>query len=320
MKTLKTTLVLLLIGLVSFSYAQDLNEAGTAFNDGNQAYKSKNYSDAVMFYENSLDMCQMIGADAADLQAKVEAQLPKAYWKNGIGLYKKKKFDAAVEQLKKCKKAADKAGDEKIAKYAKIYIPKVISSKGKSLIIDKEYDKAIEVFNEAFEYNPKCVDANYGLGLAYKEKEDIDKAAQYFDAAIANGATNPKAEKTVNKAKDAGKIMMEAAAAKELQIEHADQAVDYLNKAIEYSGGSFNSYYLLALANNKLKKFDAAVEAATTGLTFSGGDKNSLNFELGKAYEGKGDNANACAAYKKVTSGPNVKAAQFQVKEVLKCN
>lgn len=320
MKTLKTTLVLLFIGLVSFSFAQDLNEAGTAFNDGNQAYKSKNYSDAVMFYNNSLDMCQMIGADAAELQAKVEAQLPKALWKNGISLYKKKKFDEAIEELKKCKTTAEKAGDEKIAKYAKIYIPKVYSSKGLSLVVDKQYDPAIEVFNEAFEYNPKCVDSNFGLGLAYKGKEDIEKATQYFDAAIAAGASNPKAEKTVNKAKDAGQKMLEAAAAKELQIEHADQAVTYLNKSIEYSGGSFNSYYLLALANNKLKNFKAAVEAATTGLTFSGGDANSLNFELGKAYEGIHDSANACAAYKKVTSGPNVQAAQFQMKEVLKCN
>lgn len=320
MKTLKTTLVLLLIGLVSFSFAQDLNEAGTAFNDGNQAYKSKNYSDAVMFYNNSLDMCQMIGADAAELQSKVEAQLPKALWKYGTSLYKKKKFDEAVVELKKCKSAAEKVGDEKIAKYAKIYIPKVISSKGLSLVVDKQYDQAIEVFNEAFEYNPKCVDANYGLGLAYKEKDNIDDAIKYFDAAITNGATNPKAEKTVNKAKYAGQKMLEASAAKELQIEHTEQAITYLNKSIEYSGGSFNSYYLLALANNKLKNFDAAVEAATTGLTFSGGDANSLNFELGKAYEGKGDSANACAAYAKVTSGPNVQAALFQVKEVLKCN
>lgn len=320
MKTLKTTLVLFLIGLVSFSFAQDLNEAGTAFNDGNEAIKAKKFADAVKHYENSLDMCQMIGGDAAELQSKVEGQLTKAYYYNAQVLYKKKKFDDSVAEFKKAIAAADVSNDAKTKKKADDFIPKVYSSQGLSYIKEKKYDEAIGIFNKALEYKEACVNAYYGLGLAYKEKDDIDQAVANFDAALANGKDNPKAAKTVKKVKSAGSKMLEATAAKELQIEHAQQAADYLSKSIEYSGGSFNSYYLLALANNKLKKFDAAIEAATAGLTFEGGDKNSLNFELGKAYEGKGDSANACAAYKKVTSGPNVQAAQFQVKEVLKCN
>lgn len=320
MKTLKTTLVLFLIGIVSFTFAQDLNEAGVAFNNGNEAIKSKKFADAVMHYENSLDMCQMIGADATDLQSKVEGQLAKAYYYNAQILYKKRKFDEAAAEFNKAIEAAEVANNAKVKKKAAAFIPKVYSSQGLSYIVDKKYDDAIAVFNKALEYKEECVNAYYGLGLAYKEKDDIDQAVASFDAALENGVENPKAAKTVKKVKSAGAKMLEANAAKELQIEHTQQAIDYLNKAIEYNGGSFNSYYLLALANNKLKKFDAAAEAATSGLTYSGGDKNSLNFELGKAYEGKGDSANACAAYKKVTSGPNVQAAQFQVKEVLKCN
>lgn len=320
MKTLKTTLVLFLIGLVSFSYAQDLNEAGTAFNDGNEALKAKKFADAVRHYENSLDMCQMIGADAADLQTKVEDQITKAYYYNAQVTYKKKKFDEAIAEFNKAIKAAEVSNNSKIKAKSQGFIPKVYSSQGLSLIQDKKYDEAITIFNKALDYKEECVNAFYGLGLAYKEKDDIDQAIVNFDAAISNGANDPKANKTVNNAKSAGQIMLEAAAAKELQIEHSKEAIDYLTKAIEYGGGSFNSYYLLALAYNKTQNFDAAVDAATKGLTFQGGDVNSLNFELGKAYEGKGDSANACAAYKKVTSGPNVQAAQFQVKEVLKCN
>ncbi len=320
MKTLKTTIVLLLIGLVSFSYAQDLNEAGTAFNDGNEALKAKKFADAVRHYENSLDMCQMIGADAAELQTKVEGQITKAYYYNAQITYKKKKFDEAIAEFNKAIKAADVSNDAKTKKKAQGFIPKVYSSQGLSLIQEKKYDDAISIFNKALDYKEECVNAFYGLGLAYKEKDDIDQAIANFDAAISNGANNPKASKTVNKAKTAGQVMLEATAAKELQIEHSKEAVEYLNKAIEYGGGSFNSYYLLALASNKLKDFDAAIDAATKGLTFEGGDANNLNFELGKAYEGKGDSANACISYKNVTSGPNVKAAQFQVKEVLKCN
>jgi len=320
MKTLKTTLVLFLIGLVSFSYAQDINEAGTAFNDGNEAIKAKKFADAVQYFENSLDMCQMIGADAAELQPKVEAQLTKAYYYNAQILYKKKKFEAAVAEFNKAIEAADVSNDAKTKKKAQGFIPKVYSSQGLSFIKAKDYDGAIAIFNKALSNKEECVNAYYGLGLAYKEKDDIAKAVESFDAAIQNGASNPKAAKTVGKVKTAGQKMLEAAAAKELQIEHAKEAVDYLNKSIEYSGGSFNAYYLLALGNNKLKQFDAAIDAANKGLAIGGGDTNSIYFELGKSYEGKGDSANACASYKKVTAGPNTQAAQFQMKEVLKCN
>lgn len=320
MKTLKTTLVLLLAGLFSISFAQDLNEAGTAFNDGNEAIKAKKFADAVKYYENSLDMCQMIGADAAELQPKVEDQLTKAYYYNAQILYKKKNFDQSIAEFNKAIKAAEVSKNDKIKKKSMGFIPKVYSSQGLSYVKDKQYDQAIATFNQALDSKDECVNAYYGLGLAYKEKDDIDQAIANFDAAIKAGASNPNASKTVENVKEAGQKMLEASAAKELQIEHAQTAVDYLSKANEYSGGSFNAYYLMALAQNKLKNYDAAIEAANQALTLGGGDTNSANFELGKAYEGKGDSANACASYKKVTAGPNVQAAQFQIKEVLKCN
>lgn len=320
MKNLKKVLILLFIGLVSFNYAQDINAAAEAFNNGNEAIKAKNFAGAVGFYESSLDECNMIGTDAAELQGKVEAQLTKAYYYNAQILYKKKKFDASVAEFNKAIEAAAVSKDTKTAGKAKNFIPKVYASQGLSLVGDKKYDESLVIFEKALGSKADCVNAYYGMGLAYKEKDDIDAAVESFDNAVKNGAGNPKAEKTVNKAKSAAQNMLEANAAKELQIEHTQQAIDYLNKANTYGTGSANTYYMLALAYNKQSKFDDAIKAATQALATEGVDGNSVNFELGKAYEGKGDAANACASYKKVTGGPNVKAAEFQVKEVLKCN
>lgn len=321
MKTLKKVLLLLIIGLLSFNiYAQDINAAGEAFNNGNEAIKAKDFAGAVAFYERSLDECKLVGAEAAELQPKVEEQLTKAYYYNAQTLYKKRKFEAAITEFNKTIKAAEVSGDTKTKGKAQNFIPKVYSSQGMGLIKDKKYDEAIVVFDKAHTVKKECVNAFYGLGLAYKEKDEIDLALANFDQAIKYGATNPKAEKTVNKAKAAGQIMMESNAAKELQIEHTQQAIDYLNKGLEYGPGSANTYYLLALAYNKQNKYDDAIAAATTGLGMEGVDANNINFELAKAYEAKGDATNACATYKKVTAGPNVEAAKFQIKEVLKCN
>lgn len=320
MKNLKKVLILLFVGLMSFTYAQDMNAAGEAFNEGNNAIKAKDYAGAVGYYESSLDECGMIGADAADLQANVEKQLTKAYYYNAQILYKKKKFDASIAEFNKAIEAAGVSNDTKTAGKAKNFIPKVYASQGMTLVKEKKYDESLVIFEKALGSKSACVNAYYGMGLAYKGKEDIDAAVESFDNAVKNGEGNPKAEKTVKKAKSAAQKTLEANAAKELQIEHTQKAIDYLNKATTYGAGSANTYYMLALAYNKKSKFDDAIKAATQALATEGVDGNSVNFELGKAYEGKGDAANACASYKKVTGGPNVKAAEFQVKEVLKCN
>ena len=316
---LKKTLILLFVSLISVGFAQDLNEAGVAFNDGNTAYKAKDYTTAIESYKTSIDMCQMIGVDGAELQTKVEAQIVKAYWKNAVKLYKGKKFDAAVAEMEKTQEAAKVADNAKYEKYAAMYIPKIYSSKGLALYTDKKYDDALATFDIALGYNNKCVDALYGKGLAYKEKGDIDGALANFDQAITSGAGNKKAEKSINKAKSAAQGMLEANGAKELQIEHTQKAIEYLTKVQNYGEVSGSTYYYLALAYNKQKDSGKAITAAKAGIAL-GGDISNLQFELGKAYEAKGEAANACTAYKAVTSGPNVKAAAFQAKEVLKCN
>ncbi|MBN1650829.1 MAG: tetratricopeptide repeat protein [Bacteroidales bacterium] len=320
MNKLKFTLLIFLTGLVTLVNGQDLNAAGAKFNEGLELDKAKNYSGAIKAWEESISICNKIGFEADQLKATVQKPLAYTYFKEGITLYKKKKFDDAAKALKNAVKNADEVGDAKTSKQASTYIPKIYSSKGLSLLVKKDYNGALKVFDEAIGYNPKCVDAFYGKGMTYKEMDQLDKASEAFDQVIKFGATNKSAAKKVESAKEAAQKMFEAKAATELQIEHNTEAVALLDKALKYSQSSPNTFYLLTLANNKMKKWDATIEAGQKALTLAGVDVSAVNFELGKAFEGKQDKANACAAYKKVTDGPNVDAAKFQIKEVLKCN
>lgn len=317
---LKLPLLALFIGLVSFAKAQDLNAAGAKFNEGLELDNAKNYSGAIAAWEQSLSICNAIGVDAEELKSTVQKKLGYTYFKEGITQYKKKSFDDAIKALKNAEKTANAVDDSKTAAQAATYIPKIYSSKGLDFLVNKDYDSAIKTFDEALEYDPKCIDAFYGKGMTYKDMDQLDLAAEAFDKVIAFGEGNNSAEKKVSSSLEAAQIMFEAKAASELQLEHNSEALALLNKALKYSQSSPNTFYLLCLANNKLKNWEATIEAGTKALALSGVDVSSINFELGKAYEGNGDTSNACAAYKKVTSGPNVAAAAFQIKEVLKCN
>ena len=102
--------------------------------------------------------------------------------------------------------------------------------------------------------------------------------------------------------------------------EHGSTAVKYINDSFKYAPGNADAYYYLAIAYNKTKEFAKAVEAANKAISKKEGDKSDIYFELGKALEATGDTAGACDAYKKVTTGPNVDVAKYQITQTLKCS
>jgi len=320
MDKIRLSIMALFIGLVTIANGQDLNAAGAKFNEGLELDKARNYSGAIAVWQESISICEDLGFDAEELKATVQKKLGYTFFKEGITLYKKKKFDGAITALKSAVEVANVVGDAKTANQASTYIPKIFATKGLTLMAKNDNDGALKVFDQALEYNPKCVDAFYGRGMTYKSMDQLDLAAESFDKVLAYGAGKKGAAKKVASSTEAAQKMFEAKAAAELQIEHNDDAIVLLNKALKYSKDSPNTFYLMALANNKLKKWDATIDAAQKGLLLAGADASSFNFELGKAFEGKGNKASACSAYEKVTAGPNVAAAKFQIKEVLKCN
>ena len=69
-----------------------------------------------------------------------------------------------------------------------------------------------------------------------------------------------------------------------------------------------------------LPNWQKAIEFGNKAVNLEQKSKSKIYFELGKAYEGIGNKSEACNAYKKVTDGPNVAAAQYKVNTEFKCN
>ena len=91
------------------------------------------------------------------------------------------------------------------------------------------------------------------------------------------------------------------------------------SKSTIYYNANPTAYYCLAYSFNKQENWAAANKAAKKGTTLGQEDKSNLFFELGRSYEGLGNNEKACDAYGNVTDGPNKQLAIYQRTQVLKC-
>ncbi len=313
----------LFLGVLVFSvslFAQTVGDAGSLYNDGNTYYKEKDYSSAASSYEQALEMAKLIGSDANELRGKIEEQLAKAYYADATELYKKKKFDEAIAAYKKTAAFAKEIGDEDRVKKSTKNIAKVRTTKGTELLKKNKADEALVEFEMSLELYPTYYKTFYGQMLAYKMKDDMGKMMESADKTIEYGSKSTKGQKTAMKAKSTASKSLVNAGAKEIQNEHPKEAIQYINDSFKYDEGDANAYYYLALAYSKANQFDEAISAAQKAISIDPEkDKSDVYFALGLAYEGKGDSANACGAYKKVTSGPNVEAAKYQMTQVLKC-
>lgn len=300
-------------------YAQSIDEVGAKYNEGNEAMKAKDYAKAVTAYEAAIKLASNVGSEADELKASSEKQLENAYYRNGITLYKSKKYDASVAQFTMSKELAKKSGDTEMEDKLTVITAKVLSSKGMSQIKSKDLNGAMASFDEAHAVKPTCVISYYGKGIVWKEKGDLGQMMVSMDKAIELGATEPKMDKYVAKAKTAASKALVSEATVELTREHGKIAADYINDSFKYKSGNADTYYYLTIAYNKSKNFANAAKAANTALGMKEGDKSDIYFELGQALQGSGDTGGACDAYKKVGSGPNVDAAKYQMTQVLSC-
>ncbi len=313
---------LLFAGLLFFGLnvsAQSVSDAGNLYNQANQQFKNKAFGPAVKLYEQALQTCKMVGPDAMELQTQVESQLAQAYFWNGISFYQKKQFDNAITQLQKSSKMAVKVNNTKFKGLATTYTARVYASKGNTFLMQKKYADAGAQYDAALKVDPNSINAYFGKSLMAKEQKNLDKMATLVKKVGTLIHTNSKGSQIYGQARRMAFGAFLNTGAVEIQKENYKGALTDFSKAKEFYAGSATLYYYIAVANVKLKKWDAAIANGRKALTMERNSKSDIHFTLGQAYQGKGLKTNACNEFKNVKSGPNVAAAKYQMKNVLKC-
>ncbi len=297
--------------------AQDLTAAADAFNQGLQFSRDGNHTEALNQYKKTMEMCAQLGDEGVELGLKAEQQLPGAYFNVAKGLFDEKKYTEAIPNFEESARYADQMGETKTADASRTYLAGIYTALGNAGLKAEKLPEAINDYNKAIGFKPDYYKAYYGLGLVYKKQDDLPKMKEALDQVISMGGQDSK---TIDNAKNAAASAYLNAGAKALQSKNYTEASENLQASLEYDAADAKAYYYLALARNGAGNWDEAIAAATKALELQTEDKSDIYFELGKSYEKKGDNAAACDAYKKVTSGNNVEPARYQVEQVLKCN
>lgn len=316
-------LAVLVLSIFSFAlFAQDINEAGAVFNEGNQANKDGNFTLAIQKYEKSIEIASKLGEEGAQIVAGSKAQIPQLYFKVATEDYTAGNIEKAISEYENAIKYGTEYNDPETVSKSKDNIPKLLYARGNDLYKEKKYPEALASFQRSYELNPGYSRSLFGMGLTYNKMGDLVKMEETFDKGIV-AAEAEKDDKMVEKIKQTAKKFIQAEGASKLQAKDYNAALKNLNASMKYDDKDSETYYYLGLTNNGLKKYDDAIVSLDKGLELSAAENDEFKakfyFELGNAYKGKGMNDKACESFGKAKFGRFVQNADYEIKTVLKC-
>jgi len=263
------TLVTLVLVTFSFSvFAQDINQAGEIFNEGNQAVKNADYATAIQKYEESIKVASALGAEGEQIVNGAKAQIPTLYYKIGAADYKAKKIDKAIDEFNNAIKYGNEYGDTETVQKSEQIIPKLYYAKGNALYKEKKYDEALAMFKQSNELSPSYSRALWGIGLVNSKLKNYDEMDKAFTAALKITEADGDTKMTTKIQKTAKKSLQSEGAGK-LQAQAWDDALKYLNASLKYDDTDKDTYYYLALGYNGKSAWGEALTASASSYFFS---------------------------------------------------
>jgi len=311
----------LLIGFIGTNHAQDISKATEAFNNA-LALQTSDPMSAITSVKSCLEVCDQIGEDADDLKARAELKLPELYYNVGNGYAKEKKYTAAISAYLEAIKVAQQYKSPEVERKAKKMLPQLHYLIGGGHYKKKEFDEAVNSMQQAIDVDPDYAKAYYYIGLVKKKQNDLAAFEAIMDKGLI-AAQNSRDNNYKKRIKKSAASTFLSAGAKLTTAGKAADAIPLLEKSLKYDQKNSELYFYIATAQNELKHWDKAIEAANRGLMVEKdeADKKAKHyFNLGNSFKGKGDKNAACSAYKNALFGQFKESAQYEVEHTLKCD
>lgn len=306
--------------------AQTLTDVINEFNTGVEKLNGQEYVVALEHFNQVLTMAEVVGAEADDMKAQAEMQIPATYYRQATTFMKRKQYDNAIPYLENTVETASLFGNnEDISKKAAGYLPQLYVREGNTLRKNKSYDKAIEYFDKAIAMNPNLYQACQAKGMVYLEQDETEEMMECFNNAI-EGATaknDAKAIEQINGLIDNyyNQFIMEEVGAIDPEENDYTYLVEACDNALAANPNNPRALYHLAMVANKSDQAQNAIEYCQKALQY---EKeviwmSAINFELGSAYQSTKQYDEACVALQKVTEDPFLDRAEKKI-EIVGCN
>ncbi|MEA1876658.1 MAG: tetratricopeptide repeat protein [Bacteroidota bacterium] len=314
-------MTILIAGFIGTNHAQDISKASEAFNNA-LALQTSDPMAAITSVKSCLEICDQIGEDADDLKMMAGLKLPELYFNVGNGYASAKKYTAAIPAYLEAIKVAQQYETPEVERKAKKMLPQLHYMIGGGHYKKKEYEEAASAMQQAIEIDPDYAKAYYYIGLVRKKQKDLPAFEAIMDKGLvaAKNSRDNNYKKRINKS--AASTFLSAGAKLTTGGKPAD-AIPFLEKSLKYDQKNSELFFYIATAQNELKQWDKAIEAANRGLLVEKdeADKKAKHyFNLGTSFKGKGDKNAACEAYKNALYGQFKENAQYEIEHTLKCN
>ncbi|MDA3954069.1 MAG: tetratricopeptide repeat protein [Bacteroidales bacterium] len=316
--------MIIIMGFAVNLSAQTATEAVDALKEGVAKSQAKDYLGAIESFKQCISIYDELGETDNGNRLSAIGQIPNMQNKQGLALYKLKKYDESIAAFETLKDYAATYENAKMAKKAASTIPKVYYAKGAALYKAKDYSAAIVALDKSLELDPKYPMTYVRKAQVYKDQNDEANFKTSVNGAI-NTAVAKKDTKSEGTAKKLASNFYLNAGAKAVKAEKYSEAEKYFNTLMEYKKVDSDIYYQLAVIYNKQSKWDASIEAGNKAMELLGDVTGTTKdakvyYELGNSYLGKGDNVGACDAYGKANKGDYAASAKYQIEQVLKCH
>ena len=321
----RVTAILIGVLMAGTLTAQTLTDVINEFNTGVEKLNAQEYDAALANFNQVLTMAEVVGAEANDMKAQAEKQIPSTYYRQATTFMKRKQYDNAIPYLENTVATATMYDNNaEISKKASAYLPQLYVRQGNQERKNKSYDAAIEYFDKAIALKPNLYQACQAKGMVYLEQDETDLMMECFnnakEGAEAKGDT--KTIESVNGTIDKyyNKFIteeMESVDPEELDYSYVVEACE---NALAANPNNPRALYHLALVANKSSQYDQAIEYAQSALQYETEAiwMSAINFELGSAYQGNRAYDEACEALQKVTEQPFLDRAEKKI-EIVGC-
>jgi tetratricopeptide (TPR) repeat protein len=300
------------------------------YNEAQELAGARNFDEAIELLEEVIDLSEG-EAELTDMVARATNLLPRVFMSRASVAFQQfqqqqnlENINRAITRFEEALTAGEKYNSEEVVTQSRGSLPQLLYMKSIVQFRAEDYDSAIATLDEAIRLNANYALAYYQKGVVIKAKDrnNIDEYTQWYDRAITIGEQFND-EQTVQRAKNAmrDELIYQGVQAKDNR--QFTRAIDLLERVANYDDASANANYRLAEVQNLRQNWDPAIRYANRALELESGsvvDRAKIYFELGVAYQGKGDVARACEAYTSAAHGQFREAAEHEMEFVLKCN